>query len=106
MPDAQLTPVSYVVLGLVAEGATTPYDMKQTAARSVGLAPQQHQLLLAIRGHPGEDGPTIGDVADALLVKEHTASGLVDRTQVLGLVVRVRDPDDHRRVHLRQEEAV
>jgi PadR family transcriptional regulator, regulatory protein AphA len=34
--DVQLTPVSYVVLGLVAEGATTPYDMKQTAARSVG----------------------------------------------------------------------
>jgi DNA-binding PadR family transcriptional regulator len=36
VPDGQLTPVSYVVLGLVAEGATTSYDMKQTAARSVG----------------------------------------------------------------------
>ena len=36
MPDTQLTPVSYVVLGLVAEGATTSYDMKQKAARSVG----------------------------------------------------------------------
>jgi DNA-binding PadR family transcriptional regulator len=36
VPDGQLTSVSYVVLGLVAAGATTPYDMKQTAARSVG----------------------------------------------------------------------
>jgi PadR family transcriptional regulator, regulatory protein AphA len=36
VPDAQLTSVSYVVLGLVAAGATTPYDMKQLAARSVG----------------------------------------------------------------------
>jgi PadR family transcriptional regulator, regulatory protein AphA len=36
VPDGQLTSVSYVVLGLVAEGATTPYDMKQAAARSVG----------------------------------------------------------------------
>ncbi len=36
MPEDQLTPVSYVVLGLVAAGATTPYDMKQKAARSVG----------------------------------------------------------------------
>jgi PadR family transcriptional regulator AphA len=36
VPDGQLTPVSYVVLGLVAEGATTSYDMKQMAARSVG----------------------------------------------------------------------
>jgi DNA-binding PadR family transcriptional regulator len=32
----QLTPVSYVVLGLVAQGATTSYDMKQKASRSVG----------------------------------------------------------------------
>jgi len=36
VPGLQLTSVSYVVLGLVAEGAMTPYDMKQKAARSVG----------------------------------------------------------------------
>ena len=36
MPGDQLTPVSYVVLGLVSEGATTSYDMKQMASRSVG----------------------------------------------------------------------
>jgi PadR family transcriptional regulator AphA len=36
MSNSQLTPVSYVVLGLVAQGATTSYDMKQKAARSVG----------------------------------------------------------------------
>ena len=36
MSNSALTPVSYVVLGLVAEGATTPYDMKQKVARSVG----------------------------------------------------------------------
>jgi DNA-binding MarR family transcriptional regulator len=71
------------------------------AAGELGLTHAQHQLLLAIRGHGGADGPTIGDVAEALLVKQHTASGLVDRTQTLGLVTRVRDPDDHRRVHLR-----
>lgn len=71
------------------------------AAAELGLTHAQHQLLLAIRGHRGADGPTIGDVAEALLVKQHTASGLVDRTQTLGLVIRVRDPDDHRRVHLR-----
>jgi DNA-binding PadR family transcriptional regulator len=36
MSSVQLTPVSYVVLGMVAEGATTSYDMKQKASRSVG----------------------------------------------------------------------
>lgn len=36
MSNRQLTPISYVVLGLVAEGAATSYDMKQKASRSVG----------------------------------------------------------------------
>jgi DNA-binding MarR family transcriptional regulator len=71
------------------------------AAGQHGLTHAQHQLLLAIRGHSGSAGPTIGDVADSLLVKHHTASELVDRTQGLGLVERVRDTSDNRRVHLR-----
>ena len=70
------------------------------AAEARGLTHAQHQLLLAIRGHAGELGPTIGDVAESLLVKHHTASELVDRTQALGLVARQRDPRDHRRVRL------
>jgi DNA-binding PadR family transcriptional regulator len=36
MSNPNLTPVSYVVLGLVAHGATTAYDMKQKVAGSVG----------------------------------------------------------------------
>lgn len=73
----------------------------RAAATEHGLTHAQHQLLLAIRGHRGDAGPTIGDVAEALLVKHHTASELVDRTQAQGLVVRVRDEDDNRRVLLR-----
>ncbi len=75
------------------------------AAAAHGLTHAQHQLLLAIRGHSGPPGPTIGDVAESLLVKHHTASELVDRTQALGLVQRVRDEGDHRRVLLRLSEA-
>ncbi|WP_310962043.1 MarR family winged helix-turn-helix transcriptional regulator [Nocardioides terrisoli] len=71
------------------------------AAEQRGLTHAQHQLLLAVRGSGTGRGPTIGDVADALMVKHHTATGLVDRTQELGLVERVRDADDSRRVHLR-----
>ena len=70
------------------------------AAAEHGLTHAQHQLLLAIRGHAGPAAPTIGDVAESLLVKHHTASELVDRTQALGLLERVRDPEDHRRVRL------
>jgi DNA-binding MarR family transcriptional regulator len=74
------------------------------AAAQRGLTHAQHQLLLAVRGHSGNTGPTIGEVAEALLVKHHTASELVDRTQALGLVERYRDRDDNRRVRLRLTE--
>jgi DNA-binding MarR family transcriptional regulator len=71
------------------------------AAGSHGLTHAQHQLLLAIRGSDAAGGPTIGEVADALLVRHHTATELVDRAQHQGLVERVRSTVDGRRVQLR-----
>jgi len=72
----------------------------ESAAKQVGLTASQHQLLLAIRGHQG-DAPTIGDVAEHLLLRHHSAVELVDRCAGAGLVERVGDPDDHRVVRLR-----
>ena len=69
-------------------------------ARNVGLTPAQHQLLLAVRGHEGELGPTIGDVADALLLKHHSAVELVQRAEAAGLLRRVPDRTDGRVVRL------
>jgi DNA-binding MarR family transcriptional regulator len=70
-------------------------------AAGVGLAPKQHQLLLAIRGHHDHDnGPTIGDVARYLLIKPHTAGELVNRSVRAGLVRKVPDPDDRRSTRL------
>ncbi|HWU23448.1 MAG TPA: MarR family winged helix-turn-helix transcriptional regulator [Nocardioides sp.] len=71
------------------------------AAESRGLTHTQHQLLLAVRGSSTEGGPSIGEVAEALLVRHHTATELVDRTQQLGLVERARSSADARRVQLR-----
>ena len=65
-------------------------------ARAAGLTAAQHQLLLAIRGHPDPRGPSIGDVADYLLLRSHSAVGLVDRAASAGLVNRVTDDSDHR----------
>jgi DNA-binding MarR family transcriptional regulator len=56
----------------------------------------QHQLLLAIRGHPDRRGPTIGQVADYLLLRHHSAGGLIERADAAGLVRRIRDDSDHR----------
>lgn len=70
-------------------------------ARAVGLTHAQHQLLLAIKGHRGSDAPTVGDVADYLLLRHHSAVELVNRAQAAGLVERQRDSSDARMVRLR-----
>jgi DNA-binding MarR family transcriptional regulator len=67
-------------------------------ARAAGVTPAQHQLLLAVRGHDGD--PTIGDVAEHLMLRHHSAVELVDRAERAGLVRRRPDPDDRRVVHL------
>jgi DNA-binding MarR family transcriptional regulator len=61
-------------------------------ARAAGLTSAQHQLLLAIRGHPGDGPPTIGEIADYLVLRHHSAGELIDRAETAGLVVRSPDP--------------
>ena len=60
-------------------------------AAAAGLTPAQHQLLLAVRGHHDPAGPTIGDLAEYLLLRHHSAVGLVDRAVAEGLVERRPD---------------
>ncbi len=73
-------------------------------AEAAGLTPAQHQLLLAIRGHVDPGGPTVGEVADYLLLRHHSAVGLVDRAEGAGLVRRLRSESDHRVVRLQLTE--
>jgi len=61
-------------------------------ARAAGLTAAKHQLLLAIKGHPSPSGPTIGEIADHLVLRHHSAVGLVDRAVQDGLVQRNPDP--------------
>jgi DNA-binding MarR family transcriptional regulator len=70
-------------------------------ARAAGITPAQHQLLLAVRGHGDPRGPTVGDVAAYLMLRHHSAVGLVDRAEKAGLVVRTQDPDNLSVVRLR-----
>jgi uncharacterized protein YeaO (DUF488 family)/DNA-binding MarR family transcriptional regulator len=79
----------------------------ESQAQAAGLTPAQHQLLLAIRGHSDPRGPTIGEVADYLLLRHHSTVGLTDRADAAGLVSRTRDGEDHRvvRLHLTQRGA-
>jgi DNA-binding MarR family transcriptional regulator len=72
----------------------------ENAARARGLAPAQHQLLLAIRGFGAAGAPTIGDMAETLQQRHHSVSELVERAVAAGLVRRTTDSDDRRRQHL------
>ena len=70
-------------------------------AKDVGLTPAQHQLLLAVRGHPAEGLPTIGELAEHLQIRHHSAVGLIDRAEAAGLVERMSDAEDGRIVRIR-----
>lgn len=71
----------------------------EARAGAVGLSPQQHQALLAIRGADAGRA-TIGYVADRLMLKPHSASELVDRLAALNLIARRTAEDDRRRTLL------
>lgn len=69
-------------------------------ARRAGVTPAQHQLLLTIRADSHPEGPTVGEVAQALLIRHHSAVELADRAQDAGLITRRRDSDQHSQVRL------
>lgn len=71
----------------------------EEGAASAGLTPRQHQSLLAIRAFPGAGMP-VGELAERLQVRHHSAVGLADRLVALGLVTRAQDTEDRRRVLL------
>ena len=74
----------------------------EAAAGEAGLTPAQHQALLAIKGMPeGQDGVSVGELAQWLGVRHHSCVGLVERLGALGLVLKRADPQDKRRVVLR-----
>jgi DNA-binding MarR family transcriptional regulator len=73
----------------------------EEAARAAGLEPQQHQMLLAIRGLADGEGPTIGQIAEHLVLRPHSAVGLADRLEQRGLLERVRSEADRRQVRVR-----
>jgi DNA-binding MarR family transcriptional regulator len=73
-------------------------SFSEAAAHGDGLTSQQHQALLAIKGFSGTQPVSVGDLAGLLLVRHHTAVELVDRMAKLGLLVRIVDDDDSRRI--------
>jgi DNA-binding MarR family transcriptional regulator len=70
----------------------------EEAARTAGLEPQQHQLLLAIKGSDGDRPPTIAHLAERLQLAHNSAQELIRRAERRGLVAPHHATDDRRQV--------
>jgi DNA-binding MarR family transcriptional regulator len=72
----------------------------EETVRRHGVAPQQYQLMLALKGFPGRDWALVRELADRLQLRHHSVVELVTRAQLQGLVQRATDPDDGRSVRV------
>jgi DNA-binding MarR family transcriptional regulator len=72
----------------------------ERAARSNGLTPQQHELLLGIAGFTGQGWATVSELAEFLQERHNAVVGLVQRAERCGLVRKDHSADDHRVVRV------
>ena len=98
--DASLRDEDYGALADFRHAIRRFQAFSEEHASDIGLTPQQHQALLAIRAADA-DQATVGYVAERLILKPHSATGLVDRLDTLGLITREVSLEDRRRAFLR-----
>ncbi len=72
----------------------------EDAARNAGLQPQQHQLMLAIKGRPSDGATRIAYLAERLQIQHHSTVELIDRLVKKGMLKRARGSEDRREVHV------
>jgi DNA-binding MarR family transcriptional regulator len=99
MTKNALTDADYAVLADFRRTLRRFLAFSEARAAEIGLTPQQHQALLVIRAAPRGQA-AIGHIAEWLMLKPHSASGLVDRLEALGLLERQVSPHDRRRAHV------
>jgi len=93
-----LSPAEYRALAQFRYQIRRYLHFSEEQARRYGLEPQQHQLLLAIKGLPEGVQPTVGELAGRMQLKHHSMVELVDRLENRGYVARSSGRDDRRQV--------
>ena len=73
-------------------------SFSEGTSREAGISPQQYQALLAIKGYPGREEVTIGELAERLQLKHHSVVELIDRMAALDLITRKPAREDRRQV--------
>jgi len=69
-------------------------------ARQRGIKPLQYLLLLQVKGYPGRDWATVGELAERLQAQHHGVVALVSRCELQGFVERRRSTEDRRRIEI------
>ena len=101
MPDsASITKTEYEVLAEFRYTLRRFMSFSENAAKEVGITPQQHQALLAIKGFPGREQITIRELSDRLQIKHHSAVGLLNRLEAEKLITRSPFQKDRRKVFI------
>ncbi|MBU2288044.1 MAG: MarR family winged helix-turn-helix transcriptional regulator [Gammaproteobacteria bacterium] len=72
----------------------------EDAARSAGVTVLQYQLMVHVRGFPGREWASIGELADRLQAQPHGVVALVTRCEEAGLVQRRTSTVDRRQVEV------
>jgi len=72
----------------------------EEVVEGAGLTRQQHQVLVSLCAAESSE-LSIGELAETLMLRHHSVSGLADRLESLGLVDRARSKGDRRVVVLR-----
>jgi DNA-binding MarR family transcriptional regulator len=98
--SAELSKTEYELLASFRYALRQFLRFSEEAARGAGIEPQQHQALLAVKGFPGRDWVTIGELAERLQIRHHSAVGLVNRLVTQGLLARMAATADRRQVHV------
>ncbi len=97
---ARITKSEYETLAAFRYSLRQFLHFSEEAAQSVGLTPQQHQALLAIKGFPGRDKITITELANQMQIRHQSAVGLADRLMIQGFLVREQSLTDRRQVYV------
>ena len=94
----QLSKSQYEMLAAFRYALRQFLHFSEEAAHAAGITPQQHQALLAVKGFPGRDCVTVGELAERLQLRHHSAVGLVDRLVAERLMARSPSARDSRQV--------
>lgn len=95
-----LTKSEYVAVAEFRHAIRKFLAFSESEARKAGITPQQHQLLLAIKGYPEREMATVSELAERLQMKQHSMVGLINRTEVQNLVRREQSMVDRRNVFI------